>query len=725
MNLRTRTGLWPMLVLFGMLVWSLYSLGSTPENIEGFGEFYIVLLVVNVACLFLFSILIITHAWGLWRDYRRGVQGSRLTAKLVMMIVVVSLVPVIVIYAFSIRFLNRSIDSWFDTQVEQALDNALTLSRHALADHRRLLEQMMLGVARELETDLRDPERVLSVAGAQLGAEEINLFNAQEQLLASGGQGLRSILPAKPDAEMLGALQISRSISDLAPDPNGGLYMRVLVPVLNVNPSEQDRMLFAIFPIDERRAALAANVEVGVGEYRRIAYLRKPLKTTFLTTLSLAFLLSILMAIFVAFFSARKLLQPIAELVKGTLAVASGDYRRTLIFNSSDEMGFLVRSFNTMTSRLEHLRSENESSREQLESQRSYLQAVLGQLSTGVMTIDEKSRLRTANRAAASLLDETLDNYLGCDLAVALGNREGTLFWQLYATIKPHLDARVGEWNTEIEAVGKRGRRVFMCRGARLKNQVDAVYALVFDDITPIISAQRDAAWSEVAKRLAHEIKNPLTPIQLSAERVRRRLMDKLEDDDANLLDRATRTIVQQVDSMKSMVKAFADYANAPEPRFAELSLNQLIVDVAELYQGMDQRLQLNLSLDECLPKLRADAIRMRQLLHNLVKNGIEAQSERECAELWITTEYRESAYAYVQVRDAGPGFPVKMLDRIFEPYVTSKPRGTGLGLAVVKQIVGEHGGTVDAENNPEGGASITVLLPFKPVEKADKGDSA
>jgi PAS domain S-box-containing protein len=474
-------------------------------------------------------------------------------------------------------------------------------------------------------------------------------------------------------------------------------------------------VLHALFAVPERVGVLANSVQEAYAQYRELSFLRAPFTRSLTLTLTLVLLLSLLMAVWGAFFFSRKLTAPIQTLVAGTRAVAKGDFDTRLPMLARDEMGFLVHSFNDMITRLAEARELARQSQQAVESQRAYLAVILGRLSTGVVSLERDWRIRTANEAAGAILGVDLEAAIGMPLAEVA--RDKPLVQQFSEVGRCHVEAGDYEWREQIVLRGEAGRRVLMCACSALPGDEDGPggFVVVFDDITALLQAQRDAAWGEVARRLAHEIKNPLTPIQLSAERIRRRFLDQMGDEDAQLLERATRTIVQQVEAMKEMVNAFSDYARAPDMEIVRLDLNHLVGEVAELYRVREIPVMIELDLDPGTPNVEADAGRLRQILHNLIRNALEAMEGQEGAKLRVTTRFSdeyELRAVFILVEDNGPGIPGDAVDRIFDPYVTSKPKGTGLGLAIVKKLVEEHGGWVEAANRSEGGARITIALP-------------
>jgi PAS domain S-box-containing protein len=435
-------------------------------------------------------------------------------------------------------------------------------------------------------------------------------------------------------------------------------------------------------------------------------------------------LLVMLAAIYGAIFFAQRLVRPVQDLIAGTRAVGKGDFGTRLPLPSRDEMGFLVHSFNDMTKRLRRAHEEATRSQQAVERERERLAIILARLSTGVLSVDRTLTVRMANQAAGAIL--------GTDLSAATGRAlpevaaENDRLGQFVAAVAVRFAAGRDEWREQLDLDGEAGRRTLMCACTPLPGEgTDTGYVIVFDDITTLLQAQRDAAWGEVARRLAHEIKNPLTPIQLSAERMRRRFLSTMNERDAEIMDRATRTIVSQVETMQQMVNAFSEYARAPEMRITRFSLNQLVTEVADLYRSQDTTAEIGLDLDAHLETIEADRGRVRQILNNLLTNALEALDGVASPKLEIASrlEYGgDAAYAVVTVCDNGPGFQREILGRVFDPYVTSKPKGTGLGLAIVKKIVEEHGGRIDADNRPEGGARVRVVLPVKDSTRSAGG---
>jgi nitrogen fixation/metabolism regulation signal transduction histidine kinase len=655
--------------------------------------------------------LIGSNLYWLVSQYRARAPGAKLTSRLVITFVVLAVVPVAVVYYFSLQFLQRGIDSWFDVEIEQALGDALELSRGSLDV--RLAD--LLKLTEKLASELGEMSPPLVPIGlydlrVRSGAVELALFGNDGRIVSSSNVEGTNIIPHRPPEQVVLPLQQGRSYVGLDPIGEAGLHVRAVVPVSSSKPGAEPLTLQALFEVPERLSRLAENVENQIVRYRQLAYLRTFLKYSYMLTLSMVLVLSILSAVWAAFFSARRMVAPIAVLADGTRAVAEGDYSTRLPVTSEDELGFLVRSFNDMTRRLSKARDQARRSQQRVEGQRAYLETVLGSLSSGVLSISDSGELRTVNEAACQILGIDLSGQLGYSMG-RISERHDFLE-PLLSLVEARRTQEVLDWQEEVMLFDSSGRRVLMCRSAALPVSEDssAGQVVVFDDVTDLIRAQRDAAWGEVARRLAHEIKNPLTPIQLSAERLRRKYLKTMEEPEAEVMDRSTRTIIQQVETLKEMVNAFGDYARAPKLQLERVDLYELLRDTAALYEG--STLQIHLDLAEPAPLLNGDAGRLRQLLHNLFKNALEAVRDQEHGTLRVRARWIFQAgdrFIDLFFEDSGSGFSDEVLERLFEPYVTTKTRGTGLGLAIVKKIVEEHNGQIRAHNTEQHHACIEL----------------
>lgn len=699
------------MLLVVLLLTTLKLMSDATENSARFGELYSVLFILNALGLLTLGALIAGNFITLLKQVRHRRAGARLTVRMVSVFVFLALTPILIVYYFSLQFLHRGIDSWFDVKIENALNDSLELSRTSLDARMRELLKHTERLASELGA-IGDDAASLTLDDARFlaGATELTLIGAQGRIIATSSEDPLAIVPESVDDTIL--IQVSQSQSYISLDPIGetGLQVRVVVQVSD-STAEETRILLALFPITERMTTLAESVQTAYGKYRELAYLRKPLKISFTLTLSLVLLLSLFAAVWAAIYSAKRLVSPLRDLFQGTQAVAEGDYQTQLAPSArDDELGFLVDSFNDMTRKLSLADDDANRSRQQVEEQRAYLEAVLSRLSSGVVTLDLAGRLFTANDAALQILGLSLEEERMNPLP-EIAQRHPTLR-RFVQTLETRRQTESSDWREQVEVMNDEGKQVLMCRGAPLPLADDPGHVVVFDDVTALIQAQRDAAWSEVARRLAHEIKNPLTPIQLSAERLRHKYLASMPANESALLDRLTRTIVQQVEGMKSMVNAFSEYARSPQLRPEPVDISLLLTDVAELYLA-NHTIKIELASD--LPELNLDPGKIRQVLHNLIKNALEASGDKHArVTLCASLECENDRYHLeIRVSDQGNGFPTEMLEQVFEPYVTSKPKGTGLGLAIVKRIVEEHGGRVRVENNDNVGASVIIRFPL------------
>ncbi len=709
-------------LIFATLLWLtvLLLFSQVAQNSEEFARLQPWILLINLAGIAVLLLLIIGNFVRLIRDYRRHVPGARLKARMMIMLVLLTVSPLLIVYTFAVQFINRGIDSWFDVDVAQGLENALALAQTALA-------QQQVENLRELETIA---QRLAASGRADIvgelgdlrrssGALELTIYGANNQILATSSIDPEAAVPGSARDDLLFQLRQGSTqnccVTLEPPQSDRGYEIFAAVNLISSVPAGEVRVLQGRFSVEPRISELANLVEDSFGQFRELSFLRNALKYSFTLTLTVVLLITMLAAVYGAFFSARRLVVPIQQLMAGTRAVARGDFETQLPIPARDEIGFLVNSFNDMTQRLSRAREDAHQSQQAVESERRKLEIILARLTTGVVSLEPDLKIRTANQAAGAILGVDLDAHVGDSLVDLATTRP--LLSQFLAVARSHLDRGDHEWREQVVLRGDVGRRVLMCACTALSGDDEGLggYVLVFDDITTLLQAQRDAAWGEVARRLAHEIKNPLTPIQLSAERLRRRYLRK-DLADAELLDRSTHTIIQQVEAMKEMVNAFSEYARAPDIEISRFDLNELVREVAELYLHRELPLALTLKLDSQLPAVEADPGRIRQLLHNLIRNALEAMENQPEEQLEITTRFRgggEANVVEITVADNGPGFATDIVDQIFDPYVTSKPKGTGLGLAIVKKLVEEHGGQISAHNAERGGAVISILLPI------------
>jgi nitrogen fixation/metabolism regulation signal transduction histidine kinase len=693
---------------------ALFLLSRTTQNSAEFDRLYSIILLINVVGVFILFVLLVGNLARLVREYRGNVPGARLKARMVGMFVGLAVLPLLVVFYFSIQFINRGIDTWFNVEVDAGLENALQLSRAALEMQMRQHVVSTQEIARRLsESNERQLIFELSMLRRESGAADITIYGSNNRILATSSDSSIAGLPRPLKDEVL--LQMQQNRPYVAIDPET-YEIRTAVLFQYRGSVERVGVIQAHFPVSERLARMANSVDESYREYQQIVFLREPLKSTFTLTLTVVLMLSLLAAIYGAFVFSHRLVAPIQDLVAGTRAVAEGDFDTRLPTPTRDEIGFLISSFNDMTQRLATARRDASHSQALVEAERTNLAVILARLSTGVIALEADLRIRTANQASDAILNIDLENRVGESLIDVA--KDEPLLQQLVDVAQVHLSAGENEWREQIVLRGDVGRRVLTCACTTLPGEDHdaAGYVIVFDDITALLQAQRDSAWGEVARRLAHEIKNPLTPIQLSAERMRRKYLDVMSEDDGKVLDRATHTIVQQVEAMKEMVNAFSEYARAPDVEIALFDMDKLVREVVDLYRAQESGIKIVLTSDPTMPMVEADIGRVRQILHNLIRNSTEALEHTEDGRIDVHVSGAEIDgidLVQLKVEDNGPGFKSGSVSQVFDPYVTTKPKGTGLGLAIVKKLVEEHVGTIRADNRKEGGATISIRLPL------------
>ena len=702
-----------ILALVILLVVSLYAISDATSNSANFGKYYNWLVFFNAIGLIALIGLIVYNVFKLVIQYRLKTIGSRLTTRMIGVFVLLTIIPVSIVYYFSLSFIHRSIDSWFDVGIEVALEDSLQLGRSALDLRKREALKKTRLIASEIPNI---NENILFVylddMRHQQNAIELTLVDHSQSIIASSSID-STIMPTALALTDVGELDQDNHYLKLEDSLISGLAIRVAVHVQSLDATEKSKTLQALFPFTDRLNELTISVQAAFDRYKQLSVLRVPLKTSFTLALSLILLLSVLSAIWLAFVAARNLVAPINELVEGTKSVAAGDYEKQLTVSGTDELGFLLRSFNTMTRKISRTRAIAEKSQVMEAMQRNYLESVMEHITSGVLTIDETGFIKSGNPAACLIF--SVDSFFFTELSVNDVLKQYPRMAGFFEVVQHQMETQ-DEWHEEVTIVGPGGNKNLRVTGTTIQSQLGErrEQVIVVDDLTELIQAEKDSAWSEMARRLAHEIKNPLTPIQLSAERLQRKLSTEVTGEKQEMLNRYTHTIVQQVEAMKSMVNEFSDYARSASQNPEPIDLNAMIEAIAVLYHDNRTHVTIEVSLDSEKPHILADSIRLRQLVHNLVKNSIETIGENGWVKLKTKrTLYFGQAFVELSVEDNGKGIAPEVADKIFDPYVTTKVKGSGLGLAIVKKIVDEHGGAVWVENSELGGARFIVRLPM------------
>ncbi|QWD76105.1 HAMP domain-containing protein [Polynucleobacter sp. MWH-UH24A] len=729
-------------LLSGLIALILLLLLSTAtSNTDFFDQYFIWLYAANIVVGILLLLTIIILVVVISIRWRKGRFGTRLIAKLAMIFALVGVVPGVILYSVSWQFVSKSIETWFDVKVESALNSGLELGRVTL----RIAQEEILAEGKFIaEQVIQVPpgtssEQVGSMIVKirnQFGIQEVSLFNMQRILILSTESRPKQFFPA-PSAEVVEDAFKKNGITFLdeieLAKGQPGYRVRAIVPIVrqkavptktgSTRYVDDKYFLQLVRFIPEPLAKNIYAVESAYSEYQEKALGRVGLRKMYIGTLTLTLFFALFVAVTLALLLGRQLAQPLLMLLRGTQAVAQGDLSPKPELDTGDELGMLTRQFNVMTKQLSD-------ARDSLQESKSFLETVLGNLTAGVCIFDNNFNLASSNPGAAKILGRdllaitgkplrTIPELIEFDGAVREGFTTQNLItsaktgevnklepvWQKQIQINP-----VNEYENDL------GSTLFV-RGTQLSTSLKMI---VFDDISDVVAAQRSIAWSEVARRLAHEIKNPLTPIQLSAERLQQKLVGKLSPDQDEMLERSTNTIIGQVQAMKQMVNEFRDFAKTPSPTLGSLDLNILIQEVMGLYEGSN----IEVRLDSRCPRVMGDPTQLRQVIHNLLQNAQDASLESHHAKqlIEISTELVEiqdadqnRAAVRMTISDSGPGFQAKILARAFEPYITTKAKGTGLGLAVVKKIIDDHGAKIEIRNRKQGdellGAQVSILF--------------
>ncbi|MGK7296454.1 MAG: sensor histidine kinase [Candidatus Wenzhouxiangella sp. M2_3B_020] len=702
----------PLAAVAGLLLVALFLVANVEQESSRLGSMSLAILLLTGVALLVLLAAIAQRLVRLIRDIRTAAPGARLRARLVGVFIALALPPVVVVYMFSVEFLNNTIDGWFDTGAEPALADSIEMGQLFLDLRTRQARDQLARIAAGLPPAATEDELLdyLFARVSSTGPVELTMLTPSgrvETLVHIDPQRMVSDLPSA-----FALNQATRGDEYSAAEAGGeGLHIRVLVPVPSTPGGTADRVLQGIFPLPVDFSQLATRIEQAYFRYENISFLRQRLQQSFVLILSLVLGVTALLAILLAFNAARRLVRPIRDLARATELMRAGEFPETLDVTSRDELGFLVDSFNSMASQLNQ-------TQKQLESQRHYLETLLGRLSAGVIAFDSRRRLSAANNSASDILGVHLGELQGLEIG-ELRERLPEL-GELFDVIARRIDESGDLWRQEIKLERADRALALVCRGSTLPDSAEpglTGHVVVFDDVTMLDQAQRQAAWAELARRLAHEVKNPLTPIRLAAERLQLRLGDDSDPDRARLVQRATSTIINQVDSLRRLVDAFGDYARPGTSQREPLELEPLISGIVDLWSAGDTGVRFEIGLDHGGARAVGDPGQFQQVLNNLVQNAREAHPDgAPLLRIHSKTSADENGgdWLLLEVSDDGPGFDAEILPRVFEPYASTKPRGTGLGLAIVHRILDQMGGRIEVENSPEGGAVIRLYLPLR-----------
>ena len=719
------SGSWTFLKQYGwitlissVLMISLVIMSQILQNASSFADTYSSLLFFTLAGIGVVLFVLFKTLWVLRKQYKRKTPGIKITLRLTLASTLMIGIPTAIIFYFSLMFIQQGINQWFDVKTETALANASALVRMSLdnstRDRLKLTQAMVNEKGMLLATS---PVIEVNRLRSLLDAQEVALYHSNQQLIAFSSAEDMNILPEPPGTNLFQQIRQKKTYAAVETRPgltSDDQFIRVIIPFSDLEFSGI-YALQVIFLIPQSMTALAESVTAASAQYKELSYLKGPLITSFTLILSMVFLLTLVTAILFTIQAVQNFTKPIQTLARGTRAVSKGDYSVKMPVKENDEFGDLTQSFNDMIQRIAQARNEIKLGHQQTEVQKLYLQAIIKNLTSGVLTLDMNLRIRTSNDVANQIFDTEFSNYTGQPFDRLLSQDKSLPgLVEFFAHISPLLKQDAKSWSLQYELSSQYGQKILMIHGSTLPSMDKKIggYVIVIDDITELVQAQLNAAWSDVARRLAHEIKNPLTPIQLSAERLKFKLDSELAGENRALLERMTHTIIEQVATMKNLVQAFSDYANTPEVLLEETDLNRLITDIAAMYQDPTAKWRLTLDLMERCPMVQADRARLRQLFHNLIKNAIEATENTILPHIQIKTYCDDQENFMVQVSDNGPGIAEEAQKWIFEPYATDKPKGSGLGLAIVRKIVEEHHGHISLNSTPNSDTCFIIRFP-------------
>ena len=669
------------------------------------------LLALNILFIFSLIVLIGFQIFRLLQNVKKEITGSRLTLRLVMSFALMGVIPVLVVYLVSVNFLTKSIESWFDVKVESALEGGLTLGQKTIDILMKDIELKGKSIAysisnanpeqtNSLLTDLREKFRI----------QDAVIFDQNSIIIAVSSEK-SELIPPIPNIEDLE--RGGRGFFGRIEEKDGEqIFLKTFTPILTKNINSKTLILQLTQPIPPSIANLALSVESVYGEYQQLTYSRNSLKIIYILTLTLVLLLALLSSVSVSFVISRRFSSPLAMLADATKQISKGNYKKIISKQGKDEIGVLIGSFNSMTSQLEDATNNSEKDRERLEVARTFLETILAHLTTGVIVLDGGKIIRLNNIAAAKIFKIKSTNMSNMPMSEIVDKY--LLFKPMYAFVESYIDS--GKKNKKEESqefkLNQESEQeiTIMVQITPIKDNKDKSYVLVIDDISEVTQAQRHRAWGEIARRLAHEIKNPLTPIQLSAERIQHKFKNKLNKEDSEILERSTNTIVKQVNALKIMVNEFAEYARPPKIQKDIVQIDKLIDEVVALYE-IEKIIKVK--KDKKIPIIFADENKLRQVIINLLENSQDALKEIKNKKIMIFIKNKGDEIE-LTLEDNGIGIPDIIIGRIFEPYITSKKTGTGLGLAIVHKIIEEHEGTITIDRIKNSGTRVTINLKIR-----------
>ncbi len=687
---------------------ALVLLGISTYNSDTLGPLLLYVAITSVIGVVILFSTIIANVVQLLRKLSAKEPGARLHFRFVTIFVALALIPIVMISLFTSQLLRQQ--NWGEDMIEVAVSGSRDLYQTALNERKKRLIRELNEIGKILAQhpdslieffleEIMDEHQMMQIALYHISGKYISARS-----LVSSPEALHSLNPL-----ILNQLRQGYDYHELEEHPELGESLIIAIPVYGYLADEEykteepySRILTAVYPLPSQLEQGRQQIDDAVMQSRKLYYLKEQQQFMHNVGFLLMLFLSLLTALWFALLFTRRLTTPLYDLAKGTQAVAAGIYDQPLRQPAKDDLGFLVESFNDMMLNLESTHQALNKSQQIVKRQNVHLEAVLSRLSSGVIVLDGQHNLIRVNNAACNILESRLSPTP--EQPLSLASQYHPQMSVFIKKIESYLKSGETDWHEEIEFENSIGKRILFCRGTLLDNVgAQSGFVIVFDDITEMVSAQRNAAWSEVARRLAHEIKNPLTPIQLSAERLRHRYLEKMNTEEGRVLDRATHTIVQQVDTLKRMVQAFSDYARSPKLQLAPVQPTTLLEEVVDLYQHSATHHKVILDIPSTLPTIYADLDRLRQVLNNLIKNGLESmKKETKQATVHITAAV-QTGHLVIEICDNGPGIDLEIQPHLFEPYATTKPKGTGLGLAIVKRIIDEHNGQISFTSAPTG----------------------